>query len=124
MAAIILVAFQLSSISSLLAVLLPMGQGLSKQGVRALDWLVMIRKRREAPVSIEEEGQGRKRSHLNGKEEEDWYAAPVVFAQRPQNNINNTEYNGDAAVEGVVSGIGDIYIQGEDDNGYIGAEDR
>lgn len=122
-AATMSIAPQLSGKSPPLAVSPPTGQGPSEQGVRAPDRPVTTRKRRAASAPIEEEGQGRKRSRFDGEGEEDWRAAPVVFARRPQDSINNTERDGDAAAEGAASGIGDVHVQGEGGDGHAGAED-
>lgn len=64
----------------------------------------------------------RKRYRLEGEGEEDWRAAPVVFARRPQDSVDNTERDGDAPVEGPASGVGDVRIQAGRGGGHASAE--
>lgn len=121
-AATISVAPQPSSTSPPLADSPSTGQGPSEQSVRAPDRPVTTRKRRAASAPIEDEGQGRKRSRLGGEGEEDWRAAPVIFARRPQDSVDNTERDGDAPVEGPASGVWDVRIQGGRGGGQASAE--
>lgn len=112
-AAIVSVAPHPSSKGPPAAVPPPAGQGPSGQSGKARGWPLGNRKRRAASAPSEDGGRGSKRSRLEDEGEADWRAAPVIFAQRPEDSVNNVERDGDARAEEPASGVGHVNIQGE-----------